>query len=90
MRPHPHANYGIIPSFMSVIFMIKDYYSHRLNFDIVLLFQQDRNNAMDELLEVERLQVIDFALEQQNAGKNNVNPSSSFYKKGGTKKSKPK
>ena len=53
-------------------------------------FQQDRDNAMDELLEVERLQVIDFALEQQNAAKNGVNPSGSYNKKGGTKKSKPK
>jgi hypothetical protein len=45
---------------------------------------------MDELLEVERLQVIDFALEQQNASKNGVNPSGSNTKKGGTKKTKPK
>ncbi len=45
---------------------------------------------MDELLEVERLQVIDFASEQQNASKNGVNPSVSYTKKGGTKKAKPK
>lgn len=59
----------------------------RLNVHTVLLFPQDRSNAMDDLLEVERLQVIDFALEQQNAVKNGMNHNSN--KKGG-KKSKAK
>ena len=46
---------------------------------------------MDEMLDVERLQVINFALEQQNASKNGLNPGGSYInKKGGTKKSKPK
>lgn len=55
-----------------------------------LPFQQDRSNAMDELQEVERLQVIDFALQLQNVGKNGVNATGSYNKKVGTKKFKSK